>query len=155
MINYGYHQGKVMDNALNQFLSGLVPLREATFAEYAQSSQLTNHSSYAVELHFLFGGEATDEGNQHLVDDGCVQSVPAVEVGNVAVMLQEDVLAVDLVIVMPEQAPHVVAVPVGYAVKLVLFHLSEVADDFGRYGKLGSAVLTSIEEIECTRLQHL
>lgn len=109
---------------------------------------------HATRNYSLYGGEAADEGNQHVVDDGCVQAVPAVEVGDVAVMLQEGTLAIDLVIVAAEQAPHVVAIPVGNAVKLVLFHLGEVADDFGRYGELGGAVLTGIEEIEGTRLQH-
>ena len=55
----------------------------------------------------------------------------------------------------PNKPPHVVAVPVGNAVKLVLFHFGEVSDDFGRYGELGGAVLAGIEEIECARLQHV
>lgn len=117
--------------------------------------QLYGESLSPARSSFLIGGEAADEGNQHVVDDGCVQTVPAVEVGDVAVMFQEGALAVDLIVVAAEQAPHVVAVPVGDAVKLMLLHLGEVSDDFGRYAELGGAVLTGIEEIECTRLQHM
>ena len=89
-----------------------------------------------------------DQRHQHLLNDLSVQSVLAMEMNHIFVMLEEDVLAVHRGVVVSEEAIDIHSVLVGDAVKLVSLHLGEMLDDFGRDDEGLCTIFARVEELE-------
>ena len=90
-----------------------------------------------------------DEGDNCGFEGFVVKAVLTVKALGVAVVLLEQVVAVDSGIVCAEKTVGVLAVKIGDAFELLTFHHVEVFDDLARYLKGLGAVLASVLERIC------